>query len=334
MNFQQDQIAPKIAQFLKWKGCWPLENLELAGKAGSNRTYFRLKKGLVSYVLSTTHTEEVDFHHFLRITQFYRLLDVPVPKVYCIDDFGRQVLLEDLGSSTLWHVVQEKPSHSFYLQAIDLLSDLQTRVTSRADECPDISSRVFGPTDLKWESDYFYREFIEKKILTQHHDTLLKEKFNALMAPISNSVAQLPLRVMHRDFQSQNLMVQGNKLRIIDFQGSRLGGCFYDLASILFDPYVCLPLEEVKELFRYFLAKVPVPFNQEEAWIKFLDSAIQRLMQAVGAYCFLSTEKQMKSFEKYLSPGLSQLHLVLEASNQTQILTYLQPLDPWKYIDK
>jgi len=43
---------------------------------------------------------------------------------------------------------------------------------------------------------------------------------------------------MHRDFQSKNLMIKNEQIFVIDFQGARLGPPSYDLASLLFDPYV------------------------------------------------------------------------------------------------
>ena len=44
--------------------------------------------------------------------------------------------------------------------------------------------------------------------------------------------------VIHRDFQSRNIMIRGQALRLIDFQGMRFGPPAYDLASVLIDPYV------------------------------------------------------------------------------------------------
>jgi aminoglycoside/choline kinase family phosphotransferase len=43
---------------------------------------------------------------------------------------------------------------------------------------------------------------------------------------------------VHRDFQSQNIIARSGHAYLIDFQGMRPGLAEYDLASLLFDPYV------------------------------------------------------------------------------------------------
>jgi hypothetical protein len=43
----------------------------------------------------------------------------------------------------------------------------------------------------------------------------------------------------------------------------------------------------------------------------FLEASLQRLMQACGAYCFLSQTKGLTAFAKYLMPGLERIKMVL-----------------------
>ena len=44
--------------------------------------------------------------------------------------------------------------------------------------------------------------------------------------------------LVHRDLQSQNVMIRDGEPFLIDFQGMRFGSPFYDLGSLLCDPYV------------------------------------------------------------------------------------------------
>jgi aminoglycoside/choline kinase family phosphotransferase len=54
--------------------------------------------------------------------------------------------------------------------------------------------------------------------------------------------------LVHRDFQSQNIIVWNEQAYLIDFQGVRPGLPQYDLASLLFDPYVALTVESLIEV--------------------------------------------------------------------------------------
>ena len=52
--------------------------------------------------------------------------------------------------------------------------------------------------------------------------------------------------LIHRDLQSQNIIVWDEQAYLIDFQGLRPGLPQYDLASLLYDPYVNLPRRSVR----------------------------------------------------------------------------------------
>ena len=86
--------------------------------------------------------------------------------------------------------------------------------------------------------------------------------------------------LVHRDFQSQNLMIKDGKVWLIDFQGLRRGRQEYDLASLIYDPYLDHTADEreaLLELWEDISDERPV-----EAL--FHECAAQRLMQALGAY--------------------------------------------------
>jgi aminoglycoside/choline kinase family phosphotransferase len=112
---------------------------------------------------------------------------------------------------------------------------------------------------------------------------------------------------VHRDFQSQNILVRNGQAYLIDFQGMRPGLAHYDLASLLFDPYVDLSSAERDELLAYYCGENPSP--------DFLDTlrlcAMQRLMQALGAYGFLGLVKDHKHFLQYIPKAVRSLREVV-----------------------
>jgi CMP-N-acetylneuraminic acid synthetase len=75
-----------------------------------------------------------------------------------------------------------------------------------------------------------------------------------------------------------------------------------------------LPAETVEQLFVLWHSANPLLKNIsfEQAWEDFLIASAQRLMQALGAYCFLSKKKGIKSFEQYIEPGAKRLGEVLK----------------------
>jgi len=318
-------ISPVIAEFLRGRNLDSQCSISLAGTAGSQRRYFRLQQDTVSFVLMVSPVDDRDFGRFLRITQFFSLVEFPVPKVYCIDDNNQQVLLEDLGNTRLYDSIRSgsNDTQQLYKKALDLLVFLQTRCYKQYLESPDISSRIFNRRDLLWETQYFKKEYLEglrKKPLSADEDRLLESEFLHL----AKAVEIPPRTIMHRDFKSQNIMIQNGRLRIIDYQGSRLGSVYYDPASLLMDPYSMLADSDINELFKYYHSRSLSRIALEEAFQQFLLAGAQRIMQALGAFCFLSGTKGLSNFEKYIPAGEARLKWVLERAELHTILDAIQ----------
>ena len=114
---------------------------------------------------------------------------------------------------------------------------------------------------------------------------------------------------MHRDFQSQNIIIRNGQAYLIDFQGMRPGLAEYDLASLLYDPYVDLPESERAELTAYYRGRQRengVAINGDFG-IKLRLCAMQRLVQALGAYGFLGLVKGHKHFLKHVAAAMQSL---------------------------
>jgi aminoglycoside/choline kinase family phosphotransferase len=321
-NFAFENVSPVLREFLARQG---VEGgvPTLAGIAGSRRAYYRIRadenpRAPASFIVLVSPEDDLDFGRFLRITQFYRMLRFPVPRVYCIDDAARQVLLEDLGQTRLYDALRKDRATGLagYRETLELLADLQMRCEPFHPECPDIHSRVFDGTQLLWETDYYRENYLEghRGLRT---DPGLRPVFEALATRVDGH----PKTIMHRDFQSQNLMLKLNdpgspdnpvgSVHVIDYQGSRLGSYAYDLASLLLDPYVMLADAEIDGLLRHFhaLLENPPPFRAFE--LAFLEAGLQRVMQALGAYCFLSRVKGIAEFAGHIPAGEARLRWLL-----------------------
>jgi aminoglycoside/choline kinase family phosphotransferase len=318
------ELSPVLVKFLARYGFGETCAITLAGTAGSRRVYYRIQEGLRTFIVLVSPPDDADFGRFLRITQFYRLMHFPVPMVYCIDDAAHQVILEDLGDRRLYDCVKAgEPALELYRKVIHQLVDLQTRCFQWHQECPDIRSRLFDEHDLLWETDYYATQYL------QGHRGIAfsaegKARLDALFKDLARKVDLQPKSIMHRDFQSQNLMIQfDGGVRVIDYQGSRLGSVYYDLASLLLDPYTMLPDREIEELLRYYHAHSLNPLSFEDMFHQFLLAASQRVMQALGAYCFLSRVKGLPQFKAYIDPGEKRLAWILDRAGWAELRTVL-----------
>ena len=129
--------------------------------------------------------------------------------------------------------------------------------------------------------------------------------------------------LIHRDLQSQNVLIYWGEPALIDFQGLRSGSFFYDLGSLLYDPYVVIDEQQRLELLRYYYELGAQGCTWESFQEMFREAAVQRLLQALGAYGFLGRQPHRQAFLAHIPRGLAQL---AEAASQSPRLPLLRHL--------
>ena len=277
---------------------------------GSQRQYFRVKGDKKHTVLCYSQ-KEVNEH--IEIGLFLKKHHIPVPEIYNYNREEGLILFEDGGTVSLQSKIlelkdKEDEAGKFYKQVLQWLIKLQQ--INPAD-CKSITDRVFDHNYYRWETDYFLESCVDKFFHLHIKDSVhLIEEFNSLAETLSKEETV----IVHRDFQSQNIYIKEDSLYFLDFQSARLGVCQYDLASLLYDPYVSLEKTLRKELLDYYCEEKPVHDKKHFTDI-FYKTSMQRLMQALGAYGFLGIVKGKKDFLNYISPGLI---LLLDAVNHTE----------------
>lgn len=316
MSNETLQISSKIREFLFTHGYSENFTVSNIAGAGSGRKYYRISEGERSCVLQVCASIDDDFKRFVDYSVTFREYGLPVPRVYIVDEEACSVLQEDLGAHNLLDEIvpstQNRKSGNvriLYPVVIDALVKWQEVSRSLFSSHSDIWLRRFDFAALKWETDYFTENFLKAHKGIQEIPDSVRNFFSVLAI----SVDAQPKVLMHRDFQSQNIMVKPDaEVAFVDYQGARRGSMFYDLASLLWDPYVSLSLDEIKDFFEYWRTsfRETKTYTSEDAWEAFIHASLQRVMQAMGAYCFLSKVKGIQKFEQYIEPGKAQFRVL------------------------
>lgn len=225
---------------------------------------------------------------------------INAPAVLAEDRAAGTLLLEDLGTTDLWTLAQGSgfPWEAF-ASAVEAAAKLHR-------EGPAATAGVtlmepFGDPLYRWERQYF----LENAVGRRKPDQGAVREAESLAAELC---AQ-PLVTLHRDLQSQNVMVRDGQAWFVDLQGLRMGCAAYDFASLAFDPYLTRPDMQ--------LWRVDLEDHAREAsgWSGSRDAfthllhvaAAQRLMQACGAYGFLGRVKGRPEYLAHLPQGLRNL---------------------------
>jgi aminoglycoside/choline kinase family phosphotransferase len=284
----------------------------LIGLGGSDRRYFRLRNNGKTAVLMECRPDDPDYERHLVYTRYFEAHSVPVPGLIASDDGDKCALFEDLGDTSLYSYLKLPHDNAhvedIYRSVLDILVALHGLATAHIHECPQLRDRIFDYDYLRWETNYFLDQFVVGFRKTAPRiKTSLQDELDRL----ARTVDACPRGVIHRDFQCQNIMITpGGIPRVIDFQGARMAPPAYDVASILWDPYYRLDEGIRERLIDYYvdeMKQASEAFNDELFRKSLVPCRLQRHMQALGAYGFLSVVKGKKYFLKHVPEALRLL---------------------------
>ena len=308
-------------------------------KGGSNRTFHRITYEHGSAVFMVYDLAREENGYYAAIARFLLTVSVPVPGIIAHDPERGLILMEDLGDRDLWSYREEPwtKRSAFYretLAAIHRLHAFSVRDFPAA-EVPLMEA--FSRDLYKWEHEYFFDNFVHA-VCGINLDGTEKRELEAELEKLAAGLLDMPASLVHRDLQSQNVMICNGRPVFVDFQGMRFGNPLYDLGSLLYDPYASLTEDERVELLRYYYELSAEDFENNEtgragvvnhlsAWSAFREgfrnAAAQRLMQALGAYGFLGLERGLRAFLTHIPAGIANL---VDSASRSQRLPLLKTL--------
>jgi len=235
---------------------------------------------------------------------------VPVPDIYGWDQKSGLILFEDLGDTRLHDLTKQNPDENLrllYKQIIVQLVHMQLTGVQAFDTgwCWD-TPRYDQQLMVARESRYFLQSFWQDMLGREVPDGI-DDEFLEIASQAGGRCEDV---FLHRDFQSRNIMLKDGLVRFIDYQGGRLGPPGYDLASLLIDPYAALSLDFQEEMLRYYLDMPAISRSVDSEAFRYQYSflALQRNLQIIGAFSFLSRVRKKAFFSEYIAPSLHMLH--------------------------
>lgn len=286
----------------------------LAGD-GSDRRFFRLLGSPTVVLLHHPNPPGLGVNEndsYFHLGRHLEAQGAPVPEIYHYCREEGWLLLEDLGDISLEGALQregkEEQLRFRYRQALEILINLQLRGKEGFDPAWCFDTPVMHRPFL-WEREcgYFVRAFLRGYLGLKVKMEELAPDFERLL---TQALIPGPNFFLHRDFQSRNLMIKNGRLRVIDFQGGRLGPLGYDVAALLIDPYMNLSPARQDELLNYYLDLLQerLPEVDRQAFSEqYRHLALCRNLQILGAFGFLTQVKQKANFARYIPAAVAGL---------------------------
>ncbi|MBR1921358.1 MAG: phosphotransferase, partial [Kiritimatiellae bacterium] len=272
-----------FGDFPQVKAARPAGAVEFLGARGSERVFFRCDGGVIVVYDDATRRENALYAGHAR---FLEAMDVPVPAVLADLPEMKTLVLEDAGA-------ERTPALADAVRVVEALADFGAVDASRLELMPPLDAAAW-----KWERDLFAEHCLGARFMRE-----MPAAVEAELVKVAAALDAEPRALVHRDFQSTNILWKNGNFRFIDFQGMRLGPAVYDLASFLYDPYVKMrPERERRALVRAYENRS----GRTGLGTVVVLAAVERLVQCLGAYGRLASVGQ-GHFVKWVLPALQNL---------------------------
>ncbi len=286
---------------------------------GSKRSFFRINFRGTSAIKILPAPGDIGLKEadsFFHIGTHLFNKGIPVPEIYHYEKETGILVVEDFGDENLQEHISrardENYSLSIYKDILTILLIMQIKgkegfKDNWAFQSPFYDSNLVREKEIM----YFFNAFVKGFLGQKGFQKAINELFE-----LSKRVDTFrAIGFLHRDFQSRNIMVRDGKIGIIDFQGGRLGPLGYDLASLLYDPYVSFSEKKREKLLDYYIGLLKRNNLNEfakEIQENFYVLSIFRLLQALGAYGFLTKVEARPFFLHYIKPAFFRLKYLVK----------------------
>ena len=258
------------------------KEVKFLGARGSDRCFFDLGGSIAIVYDDLKRGENARYAGHARWLKEH---GVRVPEILADRPDLKTLVMEHGG-------VERKMTLEDYVKVVEALARFNALDASGLSLEPRFDAALW-----KWERNLFKEHCLGTRYAMECPKAVDEELCN-----VAALLEREPDALVHRDFQSTNVLWKGGEPVIIDFQGMRLGPAAYDLASLIYDPYVKLSEGE-----RRALAKLYAKASGREEILKILPyAAVERLVQCLGAYGRLASVGQPQ-FGKHVLPALENL---------------------------
>jgi aminoglycoside/choline kinase family phosphotransferase len=297
---------------------------------GSDRKIYRIYSGEKT-VIGIIGDDSDENNAFVAFTKTFRSFGLRVPEIY-LEDLSQGVYLEeDLGDYTLFDwMTKIRERHGLndeikdmYQAVIKYLPNFQIKGGAEINYSLCYQHVIFGKHSMNWDLHYFKNRFLDVFYKKPTVEDAIEKDFQTLIEFLLQEDRNY---FLYRDFQSRNVMIKNDLPYFIDYQSGRRGALQYDVASLLFDSKANLPQDFREIMVNTYLEEVQkfAKIDPKRFMKYFYGFVLMRVMQAFGAYGYLSYVKKKKQFLKSIPYAINNLRILLD--KKLDIFNYLPTL--------
>ena len=294
----------------------PATKITAIPPSGSDRSYIRME-GAKHKAVAAYSTNKKENNTYFYLTNLFSKDQLSVPEIFDTSSDSTCYLMEDKGRKCLLDLILEQGTTDEVLKLYEkAVSDL-VRFQWIAGRDVDFERlngvKEFDAKAILADLNYFKYYFADLHKVDYDKITLAEE----LETWAKNLGSEPTKTFMYRDFQGRNILVDGQELGYIDFQGGMKGLPQYDLASLLWQAKAQLPKVWKNHLEKHYLQTVSqeksiANFDDNRFMRSYLECVLLRILQTLGAYGLRGLIERKPHFISSIKPALLQLKAYLD----------------------
>ncbi len=276
---------------------------KISGDA-SFREFYRLQKGKNTSIIVQAKREKFkNLITYIVVNKILAKYKIYAPKL--ITNYYEHNIIEitDLGQKSFYNtIIKKKNKFKHYKDLIKIIIKLQNINLQRNYRLGKfkINFENYSIKNLHKESDLFFDWYL-KYCLKSSKQKRIKDIVKSELTKIYKKLYFKNNTFVHRDFHASNIMVNKNKLGLIDSQDAIIGNPLYDVASLIDDVRIKLPSNLQEKLLNFYYYKSK--FKKEE--YKNLKNdfeilSVQRNLKILGIFVRLFKRDGKPNYLKYL----------------------------------
>ncbi|WP_218814306.1 aminoglycoside phosphotransferase family protein [Rickettsiella endosymbiont of Dermanyssus gallinae] len=303
-----------------------LRNFELQPlvNEASFRQYFRVQMDNNSHIVMFAPPDKEDITAFISIAKNFTSQGIHAPNILNYHLEQGFILLSDLGNDLYFNLLNTETADDLYTRALAVIPQIQACEPKLANNQPlGLFDEKFIRVELNLFPDWFLGNHLNL-IMTPKLSASLEKIFQLLIT----SALKQPRVCVHRDYHSRNLLlIDKEKVGILDFQDAIYGPITYDAVSLLRDAYIDWPEAQVEKwTLNFHDMLMPKHSFSSEEFIRWFDLiGIQRHLKVLGIFARLCYRDNKPQYLTSTSRLLRYLQQVCEKYPELIELKHLLP---------
>ena len=278
---------------------------KISGDA-SFREFYKIEKNFNSTILVKANKDK--FRNLIVYAAVNELLiknKINAPKLIQEYFLSNMMEIENLGNySFLEYIKNKKNKFNDYKKLIELIIKLQKIKFEKNIKFKKHKIRIsrHNLSELHKESDLFFDWYLKNNGIKKEfkkNKNMIKKELNILYKKLHFQ----EMCFVHRDFHASNIMIKNKRFGLIDSQDAISGNLLYDVASLIDDVRIKLPIKLKSLLFNYYLSKTTKIKDVKEKLLAKNDFdilSVQRNLKILGIFVRLCKRDHKSIYLKYL----------------------------------